>query len=338
MNIRAAADSALRRRLPITARMKLIDIGANLADSVFFGNYRGKQVHPDDFERVLDRARQAGVVGLMVTGTNLAESRTAIDLAKRYDGLFATVGCHPTRSEEFASRPDEYYQQLLDLIETNRDKVVAVGECGLDYDRLHFAPRETQMACFRRQFDIAEATGLPMFLHNRNTGMDFVSIVRENRHRFTGGVAHSFTGPMEEMRQLVDLGLYIGVNGCSFKTEENLRVAAEIPLDRLMLETDCPYCEVRPSHAGHRLLGTEGAESALISPDGWRPPASKKKERWDSESMVKSRNEPCMIRDVVRILARLRGMAEEEIAQAAFDNTVRVFFHGIEEGRYKMLA
>ena len=81
-----------------------------------------------------------------------------------------------------------------------------------------------------------------MYLHNRNTGNDFYDMVKKNRHRFTTGVVHSFTGTLEEVKQIVELDLYIGINGCSLKTAENLEILKQIPIDRMMLETDAPYC------------------------------------------------------------------------------------------------
>lgn len=88
-----------------------------------------------------------------------------------------------------------------------------------------------------------------MYLHSRSTGTDFVDVIRRNRHRFPTGVVHSFTGTMEEMQQICEMDLFIGINGCSMKTEENCEIVKAIPLERMMVETDCPYCDIRNSHA-----------------------------------------------------------------------------------------
>ncbi|KAJ2079431.1 hypothetical protein H4R24_003796 [Coemansia sp. RSA 988] len=312
--------------------MKIIDIGANLTDPVFRGNYRGKQAHPDDMQHILERSHAAGVVGMMVTGGSLAESAEAVQLCRQHAGLFATAGCHPTRSSEVDNHPggaDAYFAELRQLIDANRDKVVAVGECGLDYDRLQFSDKAAQNKYFQRQFEVAEATGLPMFFHNRNTAGDFVRVIRQNRHRFSGGVVHSFTGTGDEVRELLALGLYIGINGCSLKTEENLAVVKTIPVDRLMLETDCPYCEIRPTHASHKLLPT-AAEADKDKIGRWMAPETRKKERWDSECMVKSRNEPCTIRSVLAVLANLHGIPENTLAARIFETTCSVFFRDVK--------
>ncbi|KAJ2779791.1 hypothetical protein H4R18_003819 [Coemansia javaensis] len=267
---------------------------------------------------------------MMVTGGSLAESASAVGLCREHPGLFATVGCHPTRSSEPGKHPggaDAYFRGLRELIDQSRDRVVAVGECGLDYDRLQFADKAAQEQCFLRHFELAEATGLPMFLHNRNTGGDFVRMVRENRHRFSGGVVHSFTGSADEARELLELGLYIGINGCSLKTDENLAVVRGLPLDRLMIETDCPYCEIRSTHASHRVLAQSAGE-----PGAWAAPEAKRKERWSGECMVKGRNEPCMIREVLAVVARLHGAAEADVAERMFESTRAVFFGGIKHG------
>ena len=188
-------------------------------------------------------------------------------------------------------------------------KLVAIGECGLDYDRFHYSSKEQQLAAFPAHFDLAESTGLPLYLHSRNTGGDFNRILRQNRDRFTAGVVHSFTGEQEEMQELLDMGLYIGVNGCSLKTEANLEVVRRVPLDRIMLETDCPYCEIRKSHAGFRFVKTQFATSKAPNP----------------AKPLRGRNEPMFIVQVLEAVAALLGVSEDELAEVSFQNSVQVF-------------
>lgn len=190
--------------------------------------------------------------------------------------------------------------------------MVAVGECGLDYDRTQFCARELQMPGFITQFELAERTQLPMFLHDRNTKGDFLRVVTENRARFTTGVVHSFTGTQEEMLAYVKLGLYIGINGCSLKTQENIEVVKTVPLDRFMLETDCPYCEIRSTHAGSGFVESK-----------WQ---ARDKKKYSPQALVKGRSEPCQIRQVCEVVAAARGISNEDVARAAFNNTMRVFF------------
>lgn len=161
------------------------------------------------------------------------------------------MGCHPTRCTEFAAAPDEYFAQLCDAIETHRSKIVAIGECGLDYDRLKFCPADVQRVYFERQLDLVAKYKLPLFLHCRNSFDDFYDIVKRNATKITnGGVVHSFDGTLDEANKFIEFGFYIGINGCSLKTAEQLQVVAQIPNDKILVETDCPWCAIRPSHAG----------------------------------------------------------------------------------------
>lgn len=162
-----------------------------------------------------------------------------------------TMGCHPTRCNEFQSDPDKYFLQLCNAIEENRSKVIAIGECGLDYDRLHFCTADVQKQYFERQLDLVDKYKLPLFLHCRNSANDFYDIIKRNSAKITnGGVVHSFDGTLEEAQKYIELDFFIGINGCSLKTDDQLKVVAAIPNERILLETDCPWCAIRPSHAG----------------------------------------------------------------------------------------
>lgn len=161
------------------------------------------------------------------------------------------MGCHPTRCNEFEPDSEKYFSQLCTAIEENRNKIVAIGECGLDYDRLQFCTVDVQKKYFERQLDLVVKYKLPLFLHCRNSSNDFYEIIQQNQAKVTnGGVVHSFDGTLEEAQKYIELGFYIGINGCSLKTEEQLKVVAAIPNERILVETDCPWCAIRPSHAG----------------------------------------------------------------------------------------
>lgn len=274
---------------------------------------------------MIQRARTAGCQKLIVTGSDLSESRKAIELAKTYPGtIYATVGVHPCSCLQFTKglSAESYLSALQALaFEASREgHAVAFGEIGLDYDRLGLCPRDTQLRYFEAQLDIAVQLSLPLFLHSRAAHADFTRLLRE---RLDGlprrGVVHSFTGTEEEMSELVEMGFDIGVNGCSMKTVENVNVVRKIPLERIQLETDGPWCEMRASHASAGYV------------DGWKDGGEwVKKEKWVEGKMVKGRNEPCMISRVAWAVAGIKGVSVEELTERAWENTVRMF--GLGEG------
>ncbi|XP_078036376.1 deoxyribonuclease TATDN1 [Augochlora pura] len=302
----------------IGARMsnlrKFIDIGANLTDPMFQGIYHGSQKHQPDLDKVLERSWNNDISKIIITAGNIEESKRALEIARTDDRLFSTVGCHPTRCNEFEENdnPEAYLKSLSDLAVDNKDKVIAIGEMGLDYDRLQFCSKDVQKKYFEMQLSLCSTLKLPMFLHCRNASEDFVKILRKHKDTLTAGVVHSFDGNPEEANSILQMGLYIGINGCSLKTEENLFAVTTIPSDRLMIETDCPWCEIRPTHASAKDVITNFT--------------SVKKEKWQPDRMVKGRNEPCTIVQILEVLARIRDEEEEYLCNQIYKNTMKVFF------------
>lgn len=219
-----------------------------MGDPVFRGEYHGKKVHDDDLELVVQRARDAGCEKMMITGSDLRESKKALELARRFkDVCFTTVGVHPCSAKSFDEFPGGSETLLKELREValegkKEGLAVAFGEIGLDYDRLFLTGKEQQLKYFKAQLEIATEVHLPLFLHSRAASEDFESLLSARLHELPKkGLVHSFTGTLEEMQRLLGLGLDIGVNGCSLKTEENLAVVKQIPLERLQIETDGPW-------------------------------------------------------------------------------------------------
>lgn len=275
---------------------RLFDIAANLCDDKFKGIYNGKNVHKEDINYVLKRANDYNVNKLLFASGIIEDAHSSYSLSKLSDNYYITIGTHPCMSSEAnkdcvsnSSNKDmsddqmfqNYYNNMSELIKKYKDKCIAVGECGLDYDRLHYSPKEVQIKHFPIHFELAKEHNLPMYLHNRNTEGDFVKIVKENRHKFSNGVVHSFTDSENELKACLDLDLYIGVNGCSLKTINNMEVVKKIPLDRILLETDAPYCDIKTTHDSYKYVDTYFDRV--------------KKDKYKEGYMTKERNEPCMI-------------------------------------------
>jgi TatD DNase family protein len=258
---------------------ELIDIGSNLTHSSF----------APDLAQVIDRAVEAGVVRQVVTGTDLAGSRAAAELAARHPRMFwSTAGVHPHHAASVGPALAAHLEELLAL-----PQVVAVGECGLDYFR-DFSPRTAQRAAFLEQLAIAARTRKPVFLHQRDAHADFAAILAEHRAALSGGVAHCFTEGPAELETYLGLDLSIGITGwvCDERRGGALREAVpRIPRDKLLLETDAPY---------------------LLPRDLSPAPKSR-------------RNEPAYLPHIAATVAALRGESLASVAEAATQNAVRLF-------------
>lgn len=264
--------------------MELIDIGANLTHDRF----------DRDREAVLQRARAAGVVQMVVTGASREHSPRALELARAHPGvLYATAGVHPHHATEYTAECDAELRELH-----RHPEVVAVGECGLDYFR-DFSPRPAQRKAFERQLEIAAdlaAAGdpKPLFLHQRDAHEDFMAIMRQFEGRIGPAVVHCFTGTREELFDYLDRDWYIGITGwlCDERRGRHLReFVKEIPDHRLMVETDAPYLLPRTLDPMPR----------------------------------DRRNEPMYLPHIVQELARDRGQSMEAVAVAT-TATARSFF------------
>ncbi len=205
----------------------MIDTHCHLHDRAF----------EDDRAEVVERAREAGVATMLTVGTDLADSRAAIEIARRYR-LFAAVGVHP---HEAASAPPELADELTKLL--LEDGVVALGEIGLDYyyDR---SPRDVQVNVMREQLRLARERSIPVIFHQRDAFDDFTRTLREEWTPAMRGVVHCFTGTPAQARVYCDeFGLFLGIGGVlTFPKAESVRDAArDVGIGALVLETDCPY-------------------------------------------------------------------------------------------------
>ena len=328
--------------------MQFCDIGANVVsatgDTQFDGFYHhgSKRYHESDVVDVLERAHKVGVREILATSGTLDEAKATARQCRTWNTgggggentaalpkMYGTVGVHPTRAGEFndstkCESPEAYVDALKTVVRENADVVAAIGECGLDYDRLHFCDKETQKKYFQLQLEeLAGEFELPLFLHSRNSREDFYEILKRNaRHLRKGAVVHSFTGSKEEFEELLALHdkVYIGVNGCSLKTEENVEVVKSIPLDRMLLETDAPWCGVKQTHFGTKYVPAETDRIRAV----FGPPLKPKK--WQKGALIKDRCEPCHIVTVCQIVAGCKGTTCEDVAAACYRNSRALFF------------
>ncbi len=189
-----------------------------------------------DRNAVLKRANDAEVSTILIIGFDLETSLSAVELAENHDNLYATVGMHPHDSKDLTTDVLNTFRDLL-----NHPKVIALGEIGLDYYR-DLSPRTKQKDAFEKQLDLAEELGMPIIVHNRDAYMDILPILVARKGNING-VLHCFTGDLELMQSSIEIGFHIGIGGIITypNAKEMQDVAREIPSERLLIETDCPW-------------------------------------------------------------------------------------------------
>jgi TatD DNase family protein len=259
--------------------MKFIDIGANLTHESF----------AIDYSEVLEDAVAKAVIHIIITGTDLASSEAAINLAAKNPSLLSsTVGFHPHIAKNVQEKEIEKAAILI-----KNEKVAAIGEAGLDYNR-NYSPKHDQLRVFEQQLEFAKTLKKPLFLHQRDAHSDFFQLLKRYRPNIVGGVVHCFTDSHRALLDYLDLGMYIGITGwiCDERRGKNLQeIVHKIPLDRLLIETDSPYLLPR-----------------TISP--------KPKSR---------RNEPKYLIEVAKCIAEHTPFELDEITEKTTENAIKLF-------------
>lgn len=260
--------------------MELIDTHCHLTFEPLAGDVAG----------VVERSRAAGVGGWITVGTDLEDSRRAVELAGQYGNMYATVGIHPHEARSADAGTLEELKHLA-----RREKVAAIGETGLDF-HYNFSKQPDQRRVFAAHLEIAEELGLPVVVHSRNAFDETMEILDRSGRGLKGVVFHCFSGTAEQARLVLDRGYHISFTGVvTFKNAEVARQAALlVPLDRLMIETDCPY----------------------MSPE----PVRKQKP-----------NEPALMIHTARFLAQLKNVSPADLAEATTRTAIE-FFHLTKSG------
>ncbi|MDP7504781.1 MAG: YchF/TatD family DNA exonuclease [Nitrospinota bacterium] len=236
-----------------------------------------------DRRKILERALSKGVGTIIAVGSDLDSSRKTVDIANSFEGVFAAVGVHPHDVKSIANKSAGHIKVLAD-----NAKVVAIGEIGLDYHYDH-SPRKLQKHWFREQIRMAVKIGKPVIVHCRDAGEDVFSILEEERVWRVGGVVHCFTGDAELARKFLGLDLHLGAAGpITLENSDELRsVFADVPIERILVETDSPYLTPSPNRG--------------------------------------KRNEPAYTVQVAEKLAEIKGLTLEDVARATSVNVRRLF-------------
>lgn len=239
--------------------------------------------YEEDLQEVIDRALEANVKKMVVIGFDRITIERVMKLVEEYSFIYAVVGWHPVDAIDCTEEDLRWIEELA-----AHEKVVGIGEMGLDY---HWdkSPKDIQQEVFRKQIRLAQKVKLPIIIHNRDATEDVIRILQEEEAYLTGGIMHCFGGSVETAKQCIDMNFMISLGGpVTFKNAKKPKeVAAEIPLEYLLIETDAPYLAPHP-HRGKR-------------------------------------NEPALVPLVAEEIARLKGISIEEVAEATTKNAERFF-------------
>ncbi|MGG7622139.1 TatD family hydrolase [Bacillus coreaensis] len=237
----------------------------------------------EDLNEVIDRARMEGVQNMVVVGFDRPTILKAMELIEEYDFIYASIGWHPVDAIDMRDEDLVWIEELA-----KHPKVVAIGEMGLDYywDK---SPKDVQQDVFRKQIQLAKKLKLPIVIHNREATADIVTILKEEKAAEVGGIMHCFSGSVEVAKECVEMNFYISLGGpVTFKNAKKPKeVAQEIPLNKLLIETDCPY----------------------LAPHPYRG----------------KRNEPSYVKLVAEQIAELKGLSYEEVSQVTTENAKILF-------------
>lgn len=238
-----------------------------------------------DRDALLCSMAEHGVRAIMNVGNTTGANLAGIELARRYDFIYCSIGIHPDQSAEIAAQHSREYLDLM-AQQLSYEKAMALGEIGLDYYYDDNAPREIQKLIFEQQLALAKDLDVPVIIHNRDAHQDTLELLKKYRPK---GIMHCFSGSAEVAKEVLKLGMYIGFTGViTFKNARRaVEAAAEVPLDRLLIETDCPYMAPEPCR-GRRC------DSGLIAHTG-------------------------------KFLAEVRGVAPDVIFAATTENAKRLF-------------
>lgn len=323
-----------------------IDIGVNLVDDMFRGIYLHggvkKALHQPDISQVLQRALKAGITDMLLTASCPADTLASIKLMKEYTktsgiAMGTTMGLHPCQANLYSS---ESLQEMSSMLSGNGEDhggryLYALGEMGLDYDRLEYASKEAQLAAFEGQMATLPKLrpDLPLFLHMRSAASDFIRILSKHLKSTATVmpcVVHSFTDGPEVAQQLLKLHecVYLGFNGCSLRTEAGLQTARLVPLEQMLLESDAPWCSIKRTHACYPLLPSDlilSNNTNNINIDNEINNNSINLGDKKVRDALKGRNEPKETLKVAQVIAKIKGVSVEEVARVTYATSKRIF-------------